>query len=328
MGFEQNGVDQRTGRKNVARLSRLARERADAQARHIPWQRLLDTRNQYLDWQEFYLWARAIMEVEKSIPDWLAEILRQRCPGFLDVVAPMGSKVAQARHDYLRLEDWIDQHIFGCARDEGWFNALQFYAVRDPRYQRAEVCWSECVKKWSQAKPIRYPTFEEWLALASTCDETAHLVPEQQRAQGSVKMVERHRLEEAVAQYIDWEAVAYWATPALESEEPLPDEVRNELEQRCPNFLSRAMETPTVTKRTSTTWEELMAWVAHQFFADARAEGWFDAILIGVRRHPRAIRTMEYADHCDESRGSSVPVPYPTFEEWRKEADSYVEAPD
>jgi hypothetical protein len=143
-----------------------------------------------------------------------------------------------------------------------------------------------------------------------------------------VKLVERHRLEESIAQYIDLEALAYWATPALERQEPLPDVVRKELEQRCPGFLSSVIERATVTKRASTTWEELIAWIADHFFADAKVEGWFDAILINVRKHPRAIRTVEYADHWDESRGSSVPVLYPAFEDWRNAADSYVEARD
>jgi hypothetical protein len=283
-------------------------------------------RNQYIDWQEFYLWVRSILEIEARVPDWLIGILNDRCPGFLQSEARLALQETAAKPIYLRLEDWIDDHIFAFARDEGWFNALQFCAVRDPRYHRAEVCWSECGKKWLRAKPIRYPSFEEWQALASACDETAHLLPEQQRAQASVKLVDRHRLEDAVAQYIDWEALAYWATPALEHEEPLPDLVCEELERRCPGFLS-PVETATAIPRT-TSWEELMAWVADHFFADAKAEGWFDAVLIGVRKHPRAIRTMEYADHWDESRGSSVPVPYPSFDDWRNAADSYVEAPD
>ena len=51
-------------RKSIAQLDRLARARADEQARRIPWQRLLDNRNEYIDWQEFYLWVRSILEVE------------------------------------------------------------------------------------------------------------------------------------------------------------------------------------------------------------------------------------------------------------------------
>ena len=68
-----------------------------------------------------------------------------------------------------------------------------------------------------------------------------------------------------------------------------------------------------------------MLWVGDHFFQDAKAEGWFDAILIQVRSHPRAIRTMEFADHCDELWGDKLPSPYPLFEDWRREADSFVD---
>jgi hypothetical protein len=34
---------------------------------------------------------------------------------------------------------------------------------------------------------------------------------------------------------------------------------------------------------------------------------------------------MEYADHCEEVWGSRLPDPYPSFEEWRSNADSYIE---
>ena len=37
-------------RDSAVRLQRTARERADNEARRIPWQRLYDARNQYIDW--------------------------------------------------------------------------------------------------------------------------------------------------------------------------------------------------------------------------------------------------------------------------------------
>jgi hypothetical protein len=71
---------------SAARLQRPARERADVETRRIPWQRLYDARNHYIDWQEFYLWVRSILEVEDGIPNWLVEILNDRCAGFLETV--------------------------------------------------------------------------------------------------------------------------------------------------------------------------------------------------------------------------------------------------
>ena len=126
-------VDRVPKRNNVARVQRLARERADAQARRIPWQRLLDTRNESIDWQEFYLWVRSILEAENRIPDWLVATLNTRCPGFLENDKRQAPKAAKNRPLALRLEDWIDDHVFGLAKQEGWFSAITYYAIREPR---------------------------------------------------------------------------------------------------------------------------------------------------------------------------------------------------
>ena len=93
-------------------------------------------------------------KLKRRIPDWLAEILQERCPGFLETEKALTPKARKARPLALRLEDWIDDHIFGFAKQEGWFSAITYYAIRDPRYQRAEVCWSECVSR-SGRKPNR-----------------------------------------------------------------------------------------------------------------------------------------------------------------------------
>jgi len=313
-------------RNTAVQLQRLARERADEQARRIPWPRLLDVRNQYIEWQEFYLWVRSILEVEDDIPDWLAGILEKRCPGFLERDKMLTARAPKEKPLALRLEDWIDEHIFGFAKNEGWFNAITYYAVRDPRYQRAEVCWSECVERWRRAKPIPYPSFEEWKGMASQCDDTAHLVPNERRARATSKLVDPGRLAEAVSQYIDWEAFACWAQPALERSSPLPAEVRNELVSRCPGFLGRIDSTPGhQSKVTLQGRQQLMCWIADHFFQNEKAEGWFDAVLIQAQNHPRAIRTTEYADHCEQVWGANPPKPYPSFEEWRRHADAYVE---
>jgi len=214
-----------TVRNSAVQLQRAARERADDQARRIPWQRLYDARNQYTDWQEFSLWTRSILEVEKGIPDWLAKILNDRCPGFLQTEKELTPTAAKNRPLPLRLGDWIDEHVFDFAKKEDWFNAVTYYAIRDPRYQRAEVCWSECVEKWRKAKPLRYPSFEEWKSLAAECDETAGLVVSERKAKSSSKLVDPDRLAEAVARYMDWEALAHWAQPALERCPQLPAEV-------------------------------------------------------------------------------------------------------
>jgi hypothetical protein len=314
---------------SAAQLQRLARKRADDQARRIAWQRLHDARNQYVDWQEFYFWSRSILEVEEGVPDSLSAILNDRCPGLFQCEERLTAKAAKAKLLVHRLENWIDEHVFEVAKKEGWFSAIAYYGIRDPRYQRAQVCWSECVEKWKKAKPIRYPSFEEWQALATQCDEAAHLTARERKAQASAKLVRPDRLNEAVARYMDYEALAYWARPALERRLELPQEVADELERRCPGYLStRLTARKKVCKDNTREWELLMLWIGDHFFQDAHRAGWFDAIHFQVGRHPRAIRTMEYADSCDELWLDQFPSPYPAFEDWRNEADSFVDLSD
>ena len=169
--------------------------------------------------------------------DWLAEILQNRCPGFLETEKALTPKAAKTRPLVLRLEDWIEDHVFGLAKQEGSFFATTYYAVRDPRYQRAEVCWSECTEKWKKAKPVHYPSFEEWKGMAARCDETAHLTARERKARASAKLVHPDRLTEAATRYMDCEALAYWARQALERGSEPPAEVVREMERRCPGYL-------------------------------------------------------------------------------------------
>ena len=287
---------------------------------------LLETRNQYLEWQEFYYWARSIIESEGVIPEWLAGKLNEMCPGFLAAEkgnAAGGAKDAESAA--IRLGEWIDYQIFAFAEKGGWLPAVTFYAVREPRYQKAATCWSESVRKWRTTKPHRYPSLDEWHLDAARCDESAHLLPEIRKQRECFKFVDSARLTDAVSRYIDWEAFAYWARPALEGEFVV-DEVADELTARCPGFLELNARERTRDGELPKDWQRLMFWIRDNFFQEAKTEGWYNAIVISAGIHPRAIRTMEYADHCDDLWNGNLPIPYPPFEVWRGDADRYVDA--
>ena len=143
-------------------------------------------------------------------------MLEERCPGFLDAERALSPKAHKTRPLALRLRRLMKDHIFGLAKQEGSLFASTYYAVRDRPSQRAEVCWSECTEKWKQAKPIQYPSFEEWKGIAAQCDETAHLTARERKARSSAKLVQPDRLNEAATRYMDCEALAYWARQALE----------------------------------------------------------------------------------------------------------------
>jgi hypothetical protein len=315
--------------KLAASVQRHARERAEEEARRVPWQILMETRNQYLDWQEFYHWARSIMESEDGIPNWLSKKLNELCPGFLT-----DEKRYLARHPNehaltpVRLGHWIDKHIFGFAQQGGWLLAITFYVVRESRYQKASTCWLESAQKWRKARPIQYPSLEQWCREAAQCDETAHVLPRVRKERACFKLVAPERLAQAVSRFIEWEAFAYWVRLPLESGACLPSELARELNSRCPGFVEFNNKERLTDRRILQDWHRLMLWIGDHFFQEAKRQGWYDAILISVCNHPRAVRTMEYCNHCEQVWESGLPTPYPSFEAWRRDADRYVDLGD
>lgn len=65
----------------------IAREIAEKETARIPWRRLLKARRQYVRWEAYLLWVRAIEGAEGHFPEWLAEIVDQRARGFLRFAA-------------------------------------------------------------------------------------------------------------------------------------------------------------------------------------------------------------------------------------------------
>ena len=99
----------------------------------------------------------------------------------------------------------------------------------------------------------------------------------------------------------------------------------HELNSRCPGFVEFNAQERVADGRLARDWHRLLFWIGEHFFVDAKTEGWYEAILISAHNHPRAIRTMEYSDHCCDIWNSDLPVPYPAFKTWRSDADRYVD---
>jgi hypothetical protein len=108
----------------------------------------------------------------------------------------------------------------------------------------------------------------------------------------------------------------------------LPIELARELNSRCPGFVEFNNKERLADRRIPQDWHRLMLWIGDQFFQEAKREGWYDAILVSTRNHPRSIRTMEYCDHCEQVWESELPTPYPSFEAWRRDGDRYVDLAD
>ncbi len=142
------------------RIRSIARRRAKLQLFRVGSLRFERARREYLEWEAFSLWLRAIAGVERSLPGRVVRTLQKRCPSFL----PQG--VARPRVLPLQLLEWIHDHIFSAAKREGWLDALIFYSVRDPRSQRTWAYWEHCEREWKRKRPRSYPFFERWLQSA------------------------------------------------------------------------------------------------------------------------------------------------------------------
>ena len=97
----------------------------------------------------------------------------------------------------------------------------------------------------------------------------------ERKARASAKLVHPDRLAEAVSRYVDWEAFAYWAGPALDRGSRLLAEVAAEVERRCPGFLDANINAREQdSSSASEDWPRLMLWIVDHFFQNAKAEGW------------------------------------------------------
>ena len=268
------------------------------------WRNLAEACEQLIEWRSFALWVRAIVGVERCLPQSLREAIDQRCPGFL----ASGSEKADLDSLWLDLSTWIDEHVFTPARAAGWIEALHYYSGRDPRSEQIWQCWECTESAWRKQKPLRYPTADEWhqdaLKHDSRGPETAELV----------------------AQYIECEAFAFWARLTVERESKLPSEAAAAIEQRCPGFLATLQSEQSGHSEYSTWfWQRLVGWIESHHFRDATNASSLDVIRDAARTHLRGERIAEYWAECSARWRKNPPALYPTFEQWLRNADAYHE---
>ncbi len=215
---------------------------AEKEAARIPWPQLIEARELYVRWQAFVHWVRAIEDTEGAFPEWLAEIVEKRCPGFLQFVAEqMLLDRRSSPFFWYHLERWISEHFFSRAWREGWMNAVGYYAVRDLACLRDHAYWEYCESQWRRSEPSAYPSFREWRKASEHCDDRVIDACEMRETERELikasLRISPGVLRKAVDRYVEWQVFAYWARTALESGHPLPGPVERELRQRCPGFL-------------------------------------------------------------------------------------------
>jgi hypothetical protein len=197
----------------------VARREAAQQARRIPWQRLLEAKTAFVELEVFSFWVRSIIESEGATPRWLAKTIEQRCPGFLTCKKPHRKKHSEKGLPLdLRLSQWIRENVFADARREGWFEAVTFYALREPRFNRAWTYWEQCKKEWKRNRPKRYPSFEEWARAAGDCEDRSRTGREIQHTTEAARRVGADLVANTVSRFMDWEAFTHWVRSPIEAD--------------------------------------------------------------------------------------------------------------
>lgn len=274
----------------------------------VPSDRFHKAYEEYIRWQAFALWARAVVEWEGCAPSWLKAILRKRCPGFTEEVARSNKPELLSP----QLLPWIHNQVFEFAKEEGWLDALVFYGFRDTRSQGYWAYWEHCENEWRKRRPASSPTFVQWRRSA--------LNWKLQRDVGYAVVAK------AVEKFIDFEALVYWLRPLYRGAKvQLPPHVALELRQESPSLLEFVRrETLAADEDKSRSWQRLFNWGKDHVLSQAKKEGWLKSVLRQASIHPCHVRMRIYSAFWSRSRADNPVSPHPSFGEWRRAAESYV----
>lgn len=290
------------------RVEHIASRSARQQLMRVPWKRFHKAYEEYVRWQAFVLWARAIVELEGSAPRWLEVILRKRCPGFVEQV----DRSEKSELLTLQLLPWVHNRAFGFAKQEGWLDALVFYGLRDARSIGSWEYWEHCENEWKKRRPTSLPTFAEWRRSALRWELHDN--------------VTCARVTKAVEKYLDFEATLYWLRPLLcPTTRQLPRHVNLELSQECPSLLEfMDLHICGVYQRKSKAWQKLLSWGKSHLLGHAEDKMSVDIVLRQARFHPRHVRLAHYSAHWCKFWLGNTAVRYPSLRHWRREAESYI----
>jgi hypothetical protein len=302
----------------VAQFRGDAGQEALREALLVPWSRLRQATEAYVEWHAFVLWVRAITETAGDVPESVRSALDHRCSGFLEADSPN-----RRRSDWRALEEWIEVHKFAEAKAGGWFTALTYYAYKDLRTEQVWTLWERSTAAWRCRQPARWPTFDEWAAAVVGPHTLSQAGAEQARAE-AMAHVEPGRFCGAVSDLLESRACAIWVDCVSRPEYLLSESVMSELHRRLPGLLSASHPAPKwglafffrLVRLGDADWRRI-----------AREQGWISALRYQVRNHPRYHRLIHYGERCRDVWSQSRPISYPQFAEWLAAADAYYVRP-
>jgi hypothetical protein len=137
-----------------------------------------------------------------------------------------------------------------------------------------------------------------------------------QRALQEALLVPWHQLAEGAAAFAEWHVFLLWVRAIAETTDQLPEIVRSALKERCPGFLEFHSR-----ERTDNLpiWKALEEWGTDHFFAKARMESWFDALMYYAYKDLRTEQAWTCWERTKAVWRDSPPRKWPTLEEWTAE---------
>lgn len=138
-----------------------------------------------------------------------------------------------------------------------------------------------------------------------------------QKALQQALLVPWRRLLEAASAYVEWHIFVLWVRAIAEFEGPLPDIVRVALGARCPGFLEEEIPRRQGYSHDQTfLWHSLEKWIAVHHFAEAKRQGWFDAVMFYAYKDLRTEQAWSLWERSKEIWHRERPSRWPSFEEW------------
>jgi hypothetical protein len=285
-----------------------SKQRALENALLVPWRELAASADEYVQWQGFVLWVRALIYAAGDVPDGIRSELRTRCPGFV-----RGDEPAKHQPIWKALEDWIATEHF----------AMMYYAYKDVRMEQAWSLWERSKADWSRTQPSEWPTFDQWKLYISATHTLAKGLTEKARVVAAMENVNHNRLESAVGDVVERRALILWADCVSKPAQPLDPAVIAEIENRCPGAVSVI---PTECCWSAPTLVRLIRRVESRWREAAQREAWHAALRYHIVNHPRYQRVLHYRQRCHDEWLRVRPISLPSFPAWLASADAYCVA--
>jgi hypothetical protein len=145
-----------------SQVADFSRQLAEQQARLVDSITLAHAVSENAEAQTFCLWARLCVYLCGRITPVLRSYLDERCPGFIQTLSLEGSIDVNDLQFWQMLRKWIDAHVFGRAKAEGWSHALGYYTTANPAYKKATERWLETKRALESGTLTDIPVYEFW----------------------------------------------------------------------------------------------------------------------------------------------------------------------